>query len=1084
MRLTEIDIDRFRIWRSLLLKLDPRGLNVIYGPNEAGKTTLMRFIRSTLYGYEPLESEPAWHRPDPSQPWRGAIRCEHAGRTWRVSRRAELSGRGKLRISGGPSGLPQDQAMRLLLADTSEEVYADVFAVGVRELQQLATLGTGQVAQYIYGLSLGPQGRRILDSLAEIRERRTAMFGSSPGGGHIPELFEKYAKLSTSNRRSGSAREQHAKLTRRRSELTTLITELQQRETAVRDETRVLRFVLECHKPWNRSRELQEEIARLPLLSVDPSESLKLLTAAEKEASEALARCNSFTEKAAQAQAQADRLQSDTAFEKERYAVQSLVDQADWLRQIEQQIRTAEDRAGELRRELTHQLSQLGEGWTTERLAAVDTSPAAHSRLLEMARKVQDAVQERGKLHRWTRSMTRRSGRELVELNKQLDALGIPVDQAIEQEQARLHELENLGRFRLQEEQLALKIQTVRRIVERVDVQEPIPEWVDRTISLMGWVGALLSLFGIAAFSLGTESARSLGGSLAAAAFAFAGILWWSVQNGLRNHFDASVGVRLDDVADEARQADRHLRQLQDRIQRMAVADRRGNRELTGAEWKSSTAEMVDRIGDCSQRIAELEVLQRKQFRAAARRMRLRLLRDRLRAAQKTLNDVRQDWCRLLNSIGIQETLRIDQAFEWWHRIQDVRELATQWRNSAPEVEGLRRMFDAMRLRVEQLGNRLNPGKKPDYSRPLEVLAAWQLQLKNHDRDRSERERLIAEAEKHTQEASRAKHQAEAADLRKSAVFMRSGTNTREELQKQQETANRRKLLEGQLKTTQSELLDLSRSEPQLAVTEDELRRFDPPSARETLQLRTAELRDVEQRLRSSHEELGSLKQQIRLLESQRDSHVEFFNRSRLASDICRTVEEWLALQIEHDAVMRIRRHFEQENISGTLVAASACMHRMTAGRYHRIWAPLGEDFLCIDDEFGQTFRVEQLSGGTREQLFLSIRFALAREFARRGVELPLVMDDLFVNFDQERTDAAADCLIELAKEGQQVLFFTCHEHIAELFRKKQVEPLWLPGHKVAWDAMKPESEDPTANHALVANSDELLDEENAEFRK
>ncbi|MFM8474796.1 MAG: ATP-binding protein, partial [Planctomycetaceae bacterium] len=162
----------------------------------------------------------------------------------------------------------------------------------------------------------------------------------------------------------------------------------------------------------------------------------------------------------------------------------------------------------------------------------------------------------------------------------------------------------------------------------------------------------------------------------------------------------------------------------------------------------------------------------------------------------------------------------------------------------------------------------------------------------------------------------------------------------------------------------------------------------------------------------------------------------------------------------------------------------SACMHRMTAGRYHRIWAPLGEDFLCIDDEFGQTFRVEQLSGGTREQLFLSIRFALAREFARRGVELPLVMDDLFVNFDQERTDAAADCLIELAKEGQQVLFFTCHEHIAELFRKKQVEPLWLPGHKVAWDAMKPENDDTSENHAVIADSDELLDEENAEFRK
>ncbi len=50
MRIAEIDIERFRIWRSLLLRLDPGGLNVIYGPNEAGKTTLMQFVRSVLYG--------------------------------------------------------------------------------------------------------------------------------------------------------------------------------------------------------------------------------------------------------------------------------------------------------------------------------------------------------------------------------------------------------------------------------------------------------------------------------------------------------------------------------------------------------------------------------------------------------------------------------------------------------------------------------------------------------------------------------------------------------------------------------------------------------------------------------------------------------------------------------------------------------------------------------------------------------------------------------------------------------------------------------------------------------------------------
>lgn len=1084
MKLTEIDIDRFRIWRSLLLRLDPKGLNVIYGPNEAGKTTLMRFIRSTLYGYEPLSTEPAWHQPDAEQPWRGALRCEHGGRTWRIHRRAELTGRGRLRISGGQEGVEKEAALNNILAGTSEDVYADIFAVGVRELNQLATLGTNQVAEYIYGLSLGPQGRQILDALAEIKERRKSMFGADNRSGRVPRLFDKYASMAVSRRNSGQARDKHAKLTRRRQELLQEIDELQHRESTISNELRGLRFLQNCHKPWKRIKDLQAELTRLPVVPTNPTEALKQLAAAEKDIQDATNRRDKHNDQATQFRTQAERLQTDALFDKERYAIQSLVDQSDWLRQIEEQIRNAEERSSELRRELNHQMTQLGSGWSVDRLNSIDTSPAAHHQLLAAARRYQDTLQRRGKLRRWLRSMTKRSQKELVELNAQLDFVGIPVADAIEQEQARLRELENLGRLRLQEEQLALKIQTVRRVIDRVDTNETIPEWIDKTITTMGWIGAALCLFGIATFSLGGEPRRALGGALAAAAFGFAGIMWWGVRNGLRNNFDAKVGIKLDDIADEARQADRQLRLLQDRIARMSLADRFAGRADNAENWKSSTAEMVDRIGDCSARIADLEVLQRRQTRAASRRMRLHMLRDRYKSAQQNVNTERQEWCRLLTSMGMDETVRVEQAFDWWRRIQEVREMLTQWRNSAPEVEGLRRMFEAMRVRVEQLGSRLTNAKKLNFTRPLEVLTSWQQELKTHDRDRTEKTRLLTDSESRLRDGLHAQHQLEAAELRRSAVLARSGVSSREELVKQQESETRRVQLESQLKKANEELMDVSSAEKELAIVEDDLVHFDPLKARETITVRTSELADVEQRLNRNHEELGSLKQEIRLLESSRDSHAEFFQKARVASEIYHATEDWFALEIEHDAVVQIRRRFEQENISGTLVTASDYMHRMTSGRYHRIWAPLGEDFLCIDDEYGQTFRVEQLSGGTREQLFLAIRFALVREFAKRGVELPLVMDDLFVNFDQERTEAAAECLLEVAREGQQVLFFTCHEHIAQMFQQKKVEPLWLPGHKVAYDVMKPEHEsiDTGADQhiegaGVISNSDELLDD-------
>ncbi|MBL8816906.1 MAG: AAA family ATPase [Planctomyces sp.] len=1096
MKLTEIDIDRFRIWRNLLLRLNPAGLNVIYGPNEAGKTTLMRFVRSVLYGFDPLAEEPAWQRPDEEQPWRGAIRCEHAGRTWRIHRQAELSGRGRLRLSGGPEGVELDEALDQLLCGTSENLYTDIFAVGVRELQQLATLGTDQVSEYIYGLSMGPQGRQILDALSDVRDRRLRMLSESGDAGQLHDLFEKYSRLSGNRRNPGRTRDQHARLTRRRRELNDEIHELQERESQITGELRGLRFIQSCYKPWKRTRDLHEEINRLPLVHTNPSEALKQLTACDRDIQEATSRREKLNEQATQFRAQADRLQVDNAFDKERYAIQSLVDQADWLRQIDEQIRQAEDRSAELRRELNHQMAQMGSGWSTDRLNAVDTSPSAHHRLLESARRYQSAIQRRGKLRRWNRGLSHRSQQELVELNTELDTLGTSIEDAIAREQHRMQELENLGRLRLQEERLALKIQTVRRVMSRVDTDDSIPPWVDKAVNTMWWIGTALFLFGIMTFALGADARRSLGGALAAAAFGFAGMMWWGVRNGLRNHFDRKTGIQLDDLVEEARQADRELRNIQERIQRMADVGRSLGRSVqVNGDDRSSTAELVERIGECSRRITDLERLARRQERAMARRSRLKTLRERFRSAQASVTQERQEWCRLLTQLGMDETVNAEQAFDWWQKIQQLREMHTQWRNSAPEVEGLRRMFEGMRARVEQLGTRLASAKKMNFTRPLEVLTAWQQQLKSHDRDRLEKERLTQEADTRARDAIHAQHQLEAAELRRSAVLARAGVSSREELVAQQEAENKRKQLENQLNKANDELNDLASAEKELAIVEDDLIRFDPAQARETIQLLDLELTEVVEKLNNNHEELGSLKQEIKLLEASRDSHADYFQKAQLASEIYRAAEEWVALEIEQDAVVKIRRQFEQENISGTLVTASLYMHRMTSGRYHRIWAPLGEDFLCIDDEYGQTFRVEQLSGGTREQLFLSIRFALVREFARRGVELPIVMDDLFVNFDQERTEAAADCLIELAASGQQVLFFTCHEHLAKLFQTKHIEPLWLPGHKVAVDVHKPELEEFTS-HARVdggfdgvpggpnrsgnfsVNSDDLLDDQ------
>ena len=74
---------------------------------------------------------------------------------------------------------------------------------------------------------------------------------------------------------------------------------------------------------------------------------------------------------------------------------------------------------------------------------------------------------------------------------------------------------------------------------------------------------------------------------------------------------------------------------------------------------------------------------------------------------------------------------------------------------------------------------------------------------------------------------------------------------------------------------------------------------------------------------------------------------------------------------------------------------------------------------------------------GTKELLYLAIRLALAEEYRQQNMALPIILDDVLVNFDRQRAAAAAKVLTEFADQDNQILFFTSHEHIREIFMKE-----------------------------------------------
>jgi len=87
---------------------------------------------------------------------------------------------------------------------------------------------------------------------------------------------------------------------------------------------------------------------------------------------------------------------------------------------------------------------------------------------------------------------------------------------------------------------------------------------------------------------------------------------------------------------------------------------------------------------------------------------------------------------------------------------------------------------------------------------------------------------------------------------------------------------------------------------------------------------------------------------------------------------------------------------------------------------------------IFVESAPGTQVLPENLSRGTGEQLYLSMRLALVREYSQHVEPLPGIFDDIFVNFDPERTRRSIETVGELS-QTHQILLFTCHPHLLEL---------------------------------------------------
>ena len=207
MKITDLKIDGFGVWHDLTLRgLSPE-LTVFYGPNEAGKSTLMQFMRTGA-----VRRVAAAPRAIPAAASSAAGRAagsksssDHGPLT--ISRYAD---RGPTTSAKSRSSRPTAKSRATACCATSlehvdEPTYINIFAVGLREVQELNSLSDTAAAQWLYRLTSGLDRISLYDVIHMLG--RHAAAAAQLGGREVGDSRARLAARATARRARRAGRQ-------------------------------------------------------------------------------------------------------------------------------------------------------------------------------------------------------------------------------------------------------------------------------------------------------------------------------------------------------------------------------------------------------------------------------------------------------------------------------------------------------------------------------------------------------------------------------------------------------------------------------------------------------------------------------------------------------------------------------------------------------------------------------------------------------------------------------------------------------------------------------------------------------------
>ena len=149
---------------------------------------------------------------------------------------------------------------------------------------------------------------------------------------------------------------------------------------------------------------------------------------------------------------------------------------------------------------------------------------------------------------------------------------------------------------------------------------------------------------------------------------------------------------------------------------------------------------------------------------------------------------------------------------------------------------------------------------------------------------------------------------------------------------------------------------------------------------------------------------------------------------------IRRLSERYTLLKLASKILQQEIERYREEHQDPVLKIASGYFNDLTMGSFAGLRTDVddkGEPILVGVRPDNLRLTVEKMSSGTRDQLFLALRLATLEWRLETSEPMPFIVDDILINFDDDRSKATLTVLADLSKKNQ-VILFTHHRQIVQ----------------------------------------------------